>query len=89
MIRLRHLSECTTRLAVIQEHGVESHVGFEQPDRRITIPKAQSLKLVCCLHVRHTEFEHGAGAIDAHGWRYPRAARVIKRDSEGQRPPVL
>src|SRR5439155_9085449 len=46
LLQFRHLPECSARLATLQEHRVESNIGFEDTDCRITVPKAQPLKLV-------------------------------------------
>jgi argininosuccinate synthase len=70
---------------------VEVVIGFEQAHGWITIPEAQCLDLVLPFHMRHSEFEDGAGPACAHGGRYPSAAHLgaVEWGSERQRPLVL
>ena len=63
-------------MASLQQHRVEGGIGVKQVDRRIAIPKAQSLDLVDAFQMRHPELEHRAGAPTTDGGCDPRAGHV-------------
>src|SRR4029434_3018473 len=89
LFALWQFTECAPRLTLLQQHGVKIDIGFEQAHRRVTVPEAQCLDLVCPFKMGHAEFKYGAGAVSASDRRYPGAAHVtaVERGSHRERPP--